>query len=42
MIGNAGSSLKSIVKYADSAELIDFNGVAECMQSDGRTLEFQC
>ena len=41
MIGNAGSSLKSIVKYADSSEMIDFSGVDECMQSYGRTLEVQ-
>ena len=41
MIGNAGSSLKCIMEYADSSGITNFGGVGECVHSDGRTLLVQ-
>lgn len=41
LIGNAGSSLRCLMEYADSSGLTNLGGVGECVHSDGRTLMVQ-
>ena len=41
LIGNAGSSLKCLMEYADSTGMTNFGGIGECVHSDGRTLMVQ-